>query len=242
MPNYCQQDTLTSTAKSFFAAYLGVIPYERSINLQTALMQARLNDKIPDFLLLLQHPPVLTIGRFRGKEDILVSREKLRQEGITVFHTNRGGSITYHGPGQLVVYPIISLRENNLGIRDYIQYLEEMVIKTLAIFEIEGRRIIGYPGIWVHNRKICSIGIHVSRYVATHGFALNVNTDLRHFSYINSCGDSRILMTSISNILRRKVDIKMVANEIINSFSTVFISKFKEGFNECKIIADVLNG
>jgi lipoate-protein ligase B len=123
--------------KVYVADYLGTVPYEPALRLQQRLMQARLEDVIPDVLLLLQHPPVFTIGRFRGEEDINASQEMLTQEGIAVSHTNRGGGITYHGPGQLVGYPILNLKENNPDIREYIWRLEEVIIRLLPSFNIQ---------------------------------------------------------------------------------------------------------
>jgi len=240
--NRCLADTSLTRPKIFYAGYLGIIPYEKALKLQTNIMQARIDGRIPDVLLLLQHPPVLTIGRFHGRSDILVSQEHLRQEEISIFHTNRGGSVTYHGPGQLVGYPIINLRENRISVREYVRLLEEMVIKTLYVFGIEGKRVLGYPGVWANNRKICSIGIHISRYVTMHGFALNINTNLNHFSYINPCGNSGISMTSISDILGFDVEFETVRREIIRSFATVFESQFKQGFCKCAAILDALNG
>ena len=159
-------------------------PYELALKQQQRLAQARAEGDIPDVVLLLQHPPVFTIGRFRGGEDIIVP-----PDGIAIFHTNRGGGITYHGPGQLVGYPILNLKENGLGVREYIWKLEEVIINLLLSLGIRGHRVAKYPGgVWVGNQKVCSIGIHVSRYITTHGFALNVNPDLRYFEYIKPCG------------------------------------------------------
>ena len=170
----------------YIADYLGMIPYELALERQEMLAQARAEGRIADALLLLQHPPVFTTGRFRGEEDIVASVETLAKEGIAVFSSNRGGSITYHGPGQLVGYPILNLKENGLGVLEYIRKLEEVIIKLLLTFGIQGQRVAKYPGgVWVGEEKICSVGIHVSHYITMHGFALNVNTNLRHFEYIN---------------------------------------------------------
>ncbi len=210
------------------AHYLGVIPYEHALELQQLLAQARAEGKIPDVVLLLQHPSVFTLGRFRGEEDIIVPPERLSQEGISIFHTNRGGGITYHGPGQLVGYPILNLKENSpfrpnhTGVREYIWRLEEVIIKLLLTFNIQGHRVVKYPGVWVGEEKICSIGIHVSHYITTHGFALNVNPDLRYFEYINPCGISvdttknRKVMTSISELVGYPVEVKDIIESLLH--------------------------
>lgn len=231
-----------SSKKVYVTDYLGVVPYEPALKLQERLMQARLDGVIPDVLLLLQHPPVFTIGRFRGEEDINVSQEILAQGGIAVSHTNRGGGITYHGPGQLVGYPILNLKENNTDIREYIWRLEEVAIELLTTLGIRGHRVAKYPGVWVEEEKICSIGIHVSRYITMHGFALNVNTDLRHFELINPCGLKGRVMTSVSKLLGYPVEVEEVIEPLLDCFSTVFGIKCNRGDDKCLAIRDALNG
>jgi len=211
-----------SPQKVFFADYLGLVPYETAFELQQKLVPARAENLIPDVLLLLQHPPVFTLGRFRGEKDIVASPETLAREGITVFATNRGGSVTYHGPGQLIGYPIFNLKEIELGIREYIFKLEESIIKLLLEFGIQGRRLARYPGVWVGEAKIGSVGIHVSRYITMHGFALNVNPDLRHFEYINPCGIKSKAMTSLAKILGYPISVEDVIEPLLRCFSAVF--------------------
>ncbi len=225
------------------ATYLGVIPYECALKLQQRLVQSRAEGSIPDVLLLLQHPAVLTIGRFRGQEDIIVPLERLAQEGIEVFHTNRGGGITYHGPGQLVGYPILNLRENHLGVREYIWKLEEVIIKLLLALGIQGYRVTRHPGgVWVGEKKICSVGIRVSRYITMHGFALNVGNDLQYFEYIRPCGLRSEVMTSLLELLGRPVEMETIAGNLIDSFSETFGIKFEQG--DCKWLSmlGVLSG
>ncbi len=224
--------------KVYLADYLGVIPYEPALKLQQRLVQTRTEGKIPDVLLLLQHPPVFTLGRFRGKADIVVPRETLRQKGIAVFHTNRGGSITYHGPGQLVGYPILNLKENGLGVRTYIWKLEEIIIKLLLSLGIQGRRVTNCPGVWVDKEEICSIGIHVSHHITMHGFALNVNTNLGHFEYINPCGIKGKVMTSISKILGYPLEVEAIIEALLDSFSATFGLKREQGANKWLAILD----
>ena len=225
------------------ADYLGLVPYEDALKLQQALVDARVDGKIPNALLLLQHPPVFTIGRFRGGEDIIASAETLAQEGIAVFPSNRGGSVTYHGPGQLVSYPILNLKENGLGVLEYIRKLEDVIIKLLLTFGIHGERVAKYPGgVWVGGEKICSVGIHVSHYVTMHGFALNVNTNLRHFEYINPCGIKDAVMTSISKLLGCLVEVEAAIPSLLDIFSETFGLKCERGLEKCLDMSGVLSG
>jgi len=233
---------ISTNKKVYDAAYLGLMPYELALKLQRRLAKARAQGSVPDVLLLLQHPPVFTIGRFRGEEDIIISLEKLQQEGMAVFHTNRGGSITYHGPGQLVGYPILNLAENGLGVREYIWKLEEIIIKLLLILGIQGHRVAKYPGVWVDGKKVCSIGVHVSHHITMHGFALNVNTDLRHFEYINPCGIKGQVMTSISKLLGYPIEVEAIIDALLDSFSAIFGLKRERGLDKCLAMLDVLSG
>ncbi len=201
---------------------LGVIPYELTLKLQQRLTQARAKGSIPDVLLLLEHPPVVTTGRFRGEEDLIVPPETLTKEGIAIFHTNRGGGITYHSPGQLVGYPILNLKENGLGVREYIWKLESAIINLLLKLGIQGQRVAKHPGVWVNDKKVCSIGIHISHYITMHGFALNVSNDLRYFKYIRPCGLRSEMITSLSQLLERPMEVKTIIDNLIRSFSETF--------------------
>jgi len=214
--------TVATFKKVCIAPYLGVVPYEVALKLQQRLVQARTEGKIGDVILLLQHPSVLTVGRFKGGEDITVPPETLAREGIEVFFTDRGGGITYHGPGQLVGYPIVNLRESGLGVRKYIWNLETAIIKTLLALGIQGCRLAGYPGVWANGKKVCSIGIHVSHHITTHGFALNVTTDLRYFEYVRPCGLTGEVMTSISELAGHTVETGEVIEKFLPSFSEIF--------------------
>ncbi len=222
------------------ASYLGLVPYEPALHLQQRLVAARAEYRIPDVLLLLQHPPVFTIGRFRGENDIIAPPEIMAQEGIEVFHTNRGGSVTYHGPGQLVGYPILNLRELNVGVRDYVWRLEEVIIRLLGDFAISAGRNSKYPGVWVGNEKICSLGINISRHITMHGFALNVSTNLKHFDYINPCGIKNAIMTSISKVLGHHVDIEATIEPLLQHFSDVFGVKCTRNESLVKTLPDTL--
>ncbi|MBI4186648.1 MAG: lipoyl(octanoyl) transferase LipB [Chloroflexi bacterium] len=226
----------------YLASYLGNVPYDLALKLQQELVRARMGGGIPDVLLLLQHPPVFTVGRFRGEEDIAVSPELLAQQGLAVFHTNRGGGVTYHGPGQLVGYPIVSLKEGRLGVRQYIWRLEEVVVNTLLRLGIHGHRVRGYPGVWVGDRKVCSIGIRVERCVTMHGFALNVNNDLTNFEYIRPCGLRSEVMTSLRELSGEAIEVTAVVAGLVRSFAEVFGLKYEPGDKLCLATLDVLNG
>jgi len=224
------------------ASYLGAVPYELALDLQQRLIQERAGGNIPDTLLLLEHPPVVTIGRFKGNEDLIVPEETLAKEGIAIFHTNRGGSVTYHGPGQLVGYPILNLKENRLGVREYVGKLEAVIINLLRDFGVQAQRAAGYPGVWVDQKKVCSIGIHITHQVTMHGFALNVNNDLRYFEYIRPCGMSSQTMTSLAQLLGHPVDMKIITRNLINSFSETFGLKYEPGDYQWLNIPDARNG
>ncbi|HEY82893.1 MAG TPA: lipoyl(octanoyl) transferase LipB [Dehalococcoidia bacterium] len=221
-------ENVLTKQRVYLADYLGIIPYQPALKLQERLAQARAEDEIPDVLLLLQHPPTFTIGRFRGKADIInIPRE------AAVFPTNRGGGVTYHGPGQLVGYPILNLKENGLGVRQYIGKLEEVIIKLLLGFGIRGHRVAEHPGgVWAGEHKICSIGIHVSHHITTHGFALNVSPDLGYFEYIKPCGLDGPVMTSISKLLGYPVEVEAIIPNLLNAFSEVFGLKRKSGLGQ----------
>jgi len=234
--------SISTFKKACIVPYLGIVPYEVALKLQQGLMQARAEDKIGDVLLLLQHPSVFTIGRFRGGEDIIVPPETLAREGITVFHTNRGGGITYHSPGQLVGYPIVNLKEDGLDVREYIQKLEAAVIKLLLALGIQGHRRAGYPGVWASEKKVCSIGIHVSHYITTHGFALNVTNDLQYFKYIRPCGLLGEVMTSVSELLGHWVGIKTIIEKLLPSFSETFCLSCEQESGKWLAILDAQNG
>jgi lipoate-protein ligase B len=208
--------------------YLGIISYAESQKLQHDSAGARKRHSIEDTLYLLQHEPVITLGRFKGENDVKVPYEQLRSNGISLVKTDRGGGVTYHGPGQIVGYPVINLRENGLNIPQYVRNLGEVIIKALACIGIQGGWIDRYPGVWVKGRKICSIGINVDQSVSTHGFALNVNNDLSYFQYIRPCGLSADDITSVSEQLGHPVQIEEVITHIVQAFSEVFEVRFED--------------
>jgi lipoate-protein ligase B len=234
--------SISTLNRTCIAHYPGIVPYEVALKLQQRLMQARAEGKVGDVLLLLQHPPVLTMGRFRGGEDIIVPPETLARDGIAVFHTNRGGGITCHGPGQLVGYPILDLKENGLGVREYIRKLETTIVKLLLALGIQGHRVAEYPGVWVGEKKICSIGIHVSHHITTHGFALNVSNELRYFQYVRPCGLPGEVMTSVTELLGHVVGMEAIIETLLPSFSEIFGLSCEQESDRWLSILDAPNG
>ncbi|HYZ85706.1 MAG TPA: lipoyl(octanoyl) transferase LipB [Bryobacteraceae bacterium] len=167
---------------------LGRVRYGDALLLQQSLVEQRKHSEIPDQLLLLEHPHVVTLGRNAHPENILASDDVLQRTGIEVHHIKRGGDVTYHGPGQLVGYPIFDLREWKRDVLAYVRTIEQVLIDALGTFGITGERLEGATGVWVNGAKVAAIGVHISRWVTSHGFALNVSTDLSYFQYIVPCG------------------------------------------------------
>jgi lipoyl(octanoyl) transferase len=201
---------------------LHLVTYENGMNLQQKLVDLRQREEIPDQLLLLQHPPVITLGRGGKLDNLLASPESLATHGVRFFETTRGGDITYHGPGQLVGYPILHLGEGNRDVRKYVWKLEEVLIRTVAAYGITAERVEGKRGIWVGNDKIAAIGVRIARWVTSHGWALNVATNLDHFRLITPCGLHGTGVTSIEHQLGRSVPIDEVRELLATNFAEVF--------------------
>ena len=198
-------------------SYLGCLDYQEAWDIQRALLQARQDSRINDSLLLLEHPPTYTVGRRTEVSHLLLSRERLEELGAAVIDVDRGGQATYHGPGQLVGYPIVSLRGWS-GPLHYVRTLESVLIGTLAHFEVQAVHIDGLTGVWVGDRKIAAIGVKISRGVTSHGFALNVTTDLSWFDHIISCGIPAREVTSLERVLGRSVSLEEVAGVVAGQF------------------------
>lgn len=212
----------TDVKNQAVAVSLGLVPYSEAWDIQLRMHKEVAEDSRPDTLLLLEHPHVYTLGRRGQEDDILVDSAELARLGVEVHHTDRGGEVTYHGPGQLVGYPILNLRRWGGGPLKYVRALECVLIETLAEFGVVAESE-GHPtGVWVGDRKIAAIGVKVSRRVTTHGFALNVCPDLSHFDHIVPCGmpDSRV--TSLSLELGREVAVSEVAPVLVERFGAVF--------------------
>mgnify|MGYP005848816317 CR=1 FL=1 len=203
--------------------WLGSIDYTSAWELQRRLVQQRREGTIPDTLLLLEHiPPVITLGRATQREHLLVTREQLQGLGIQLVETDRGGDITYHGPGQLVGYPILDLREHGRDVHRYLRRLEEAIIQALRHFGIEAHRKEGLTGVWVGEGKVAAIGIKVSHWMTMHGFALNICPNLSHFDLIVPCGIHDKGVTSLQNLLGQEVTLQEVVPVVVNSFANVF--------------------
>ena len=198
----------------------GMIDYEDALRLQNRLAEARGGEKIGDILLLLQHPPVITMGK-SGKVQNVLAPQAIQEKGIKVIFTDRGGDVTYHGPGQMVIYPILNLRLHGLSVPGYVWKLEETVIRLLDRFGVKARRIEKLRGVWVENEKVAALGVHLSRWISKHGLALNVNTNLDPFDLINPCGTGK-RATSMARILGRELPMEEIETLIIQCFADVF--------------------
>jgi len=203
---------------------LGLVPYGEALAVQRALVEERRAGRVGDLLLLVQHPHVLTLGvrGDGGRGHILATDEALAARGIEVFETGRGGDITYHGPGQLVGYPIIDLKPDRQDVHRYVRDLEEVLIRTAGDYGIEAERVPGLTGVWVGREKLAAIGVRIARWVTSHGFALNVSTDLDQFNLIVPCGIADRGVTSLERLLGRRVDVDEVASRIAARFGEVF--------------------
>jgi lipoyl(octanoyl) transferase len=199
---------------------LGRISYSAALELQRVLVAARKVGATPDQLLLLEHPHVITLGRNGRLENLLAGEEVLTRAGISFFPADRGGDVTYHGPGQLVGYPILDLREWKRDVGAYVRALEQVLIDTLADYGIEAGRIPKLTGVWVGERKIAAIGVHLSRWITSHGFALNVHTDLSYFQYIVPCGLTKPV-TSMAQ-LGVRATLNEVSETLAGHFGRVF--------------------
>lgn len=201
----------------------GLLPYGVALELQHQLVERRRAAQIPDTLLLLQHPHVITLGTSAHREHVLIDDEQGRLLGIDVFETGRGGDVTYHGPGQLVGYPIFDLKPDRCDLHRYVRDLEAVLIAALHTFGIAAQRKPGLTGVWVGDAKIAAIGVRVSSgWITSHGFALNVATDLAFFDSIVPCGITRYGVTSLERVLADTVDLTTVENAVIDAFHDVF--------------------
>jgi lipoyl(octanoyl) transferase len=201
---------------------LNRIDYDEAHALQKETVARLQSNRCEETLYLLEHPHVITLGRNATASSLLADSDLLRQKGVTVVETDRGGDITYHGPGQLVGYPIVKLEPGRRDIRRFVTDLEEALLRTLAHLGIVGRRDPVHRGVWVDDRKIASVGIRIARWVTSHGFALNVNTDLTYFSLIHPCGITGCQMTSISCEVGSKIDMQDVKDIFVGKFAEVF--------------------
>lgn len=204
--------------------HLGLVPYAEALELQRRVARARIAGEIPeDVLLLVEHPAVVTLGRSSKTANLLASPELLRQRGVELFEVERGGDVTFHGPGQLVGYPIIDLKRHRRDLHWYLRQVEQALIDALATFGLSAERNQGLTGVWIEGRKIASIGVHARDWVTWHGFALNVTTDLSYFDLMVPCGIQAVTMTSVARELPDTgVSVLQVANAVVEAFSRTF--------------------
>lgn len=210
--------------------YLGVVNYARGLALQNERRETLLREGPHEggYLLLLEHNPVITDGRFGRGGNIMLPQEELGRRGVETYKTGRGGDVTFHGPGQLVAYPIIDLRAFGMGARSYVRALEETIIRTLGDYDLKGVSMEKLRGVWAYGGKIASIGVSVKNGITMHGCAFNVNTDLSYFSMIIPCGLEGVRMTSIREILDEEMDFGAVTRAFVRSFGDVFKAEMRE--------------
>ena len=211
---------------SVWLVNLETIPYADALALQHCLVDVRKRGGLNDTLLLLEHPPVFTLGRNANDSNIIASPEFLQQQGIQVYHVERGGDVTYHGPGQLVGYPILDLHNFRMDVGWFVRSMEELLIRALADFGIHGKRIEKLVGVWVDTpngeAKVVQIGARIEQWITYHGFALNVDPNMQHFDLIVPCGISDKAVTSMTRLLNRPIDMDEVRKQVATRFAQVF--------------------
>ncbi len=222
---------------------LGILEYTRALALQQETLTAKIeNPDFPDRLLFVQHPPVYTLGRRGGRENLVVSESFLDEKGINIVQTDRGGNITYHGPGQAVLYPVINLELNKLSVPEFVEGLEEIMKRTCEAFDVPADRDERNHGLWVGDKKIGSVGISIKKGVSIHGLALNVNPDMAPFTWINPCGLANQAMTSIAlenQSPQQSIDKESDDNDkkLMDKIAQCFVQYFSEIF-QCEIAKD----
>ena len=213
----------SSQSRALYVLPLGLLPYTAALTLQRSVARGRISGEVTeDVLLLLEHPPVVTLGRSSKEKHLVASPELLRARGVELHEVERGGDVTFHGPGQLVGYPIIDLKRHKHDLHWYLRQVEEALIRALGELGIAAERKAGLTGVWTGARKIASIGVHARDWVTWHGFALNVSTDLSYFELIVPCGIDGVVMTSMARELGTPVDMVSVEDAVVRAFASVF--------------------
>jgi lipoyl(octanoyl) transferase len=216
-------DAAASRSRVLEVRRLGLVPYAEALDLQKALVEERRAGRVPDLLLLLQHPAVITLGvRRDSRSHVTASERQLAMHGIEVQETGRGGDVTYHGPGQIVGYPILDLRPDRCDVHRYVRDLEEVMIRVCSDYGVAAHRVEGLSGAWVGAEKIGAIGVRISRWITSHGFAFNVTTRLEDFQLIVPCGIADRGVTSLGKLLGEAPSIEQVEDRFIRRFAEVF--------------------
>jgi lipoate-protein ligase B len=219
---------MTSDLPDGWIANLGHAKYLEVLDLQRELVKLRQAHRIPDTLLLVEHEPVITLGRRGSTSNILSSPEQLASQGIRIHRVERGGDVSYHGPGQLVGYPVIDLAERKIGVRQFVDLLEETIILTLVDFDIRAGRESQHRGVWVEDLKVAALGVAVKRWVSFHGFALNVSPNLDHFCHINPCELGHEQVTSMASLLGKAPSMMAVGDTVMRKFAELFPAQWRE--------------
>jgi len=214
--------------RSGYIIDLGLLDYQKAWDLQHQLWSRRVEEELPDVLLILEHPHVITLGRRGDRSHLIASSEVLEEMKIPVFHVERGGDVTYHGPGQMVVYPILNLKEYGYRVVRYVGQLEEVILRVLRDFGIEGRRDPSNRGVWAGEKKIASVGVAIKRRVSLHGIALNYETDLKYFNLINACGLEGKKVTSVAEILGTGISRARLLERVISHVKEIFERNWEE--------------
>ena len=217
-------DVVSAVRRTFEVRRLGTVPYADALVLQRGLVEERRVGRVGDLLLLLQHPPVITLGvkGDGGRSNVLVTDQRLAELGVEVSETGRGGDVTYHGPGQIIGYPILDLKPDRCDVHRYVRDLEEVMIRVCADYGVGAGRIAGLTGTWIGDEKVGAIGVRISRWITSHGFAFNVTTNLADFQLIVPCGIADHGVTSLEKATGRALSIAAVEDRIVDQFSAVF--------------------
>ena len=203
--------------------WLGQVDYGRAWDIQARLVSDRTKEKRNHSVLFLEHPPTYTLGRGGNTDHLLITEDRLKELGAVMYRTDRGGDITFHGPGQLVGYPILDLKQLGIGIKTYVRGLEEVLIRALSVSGVNGERLPGFPGVWVRDEKVAAIGVRLNRNrITSHGFALNVNNDLAYFSNIIPCGIRDKKVTTLKRLTNRAVQPVDILKDVVAAFGEVF--------------------
>ncbi len=214
--------------RSGYIIDLGLVDYQKAWDLQHQLWSKRVEEALPDVVLILEHPHVITLGRRGNRSHLIASSEVLEAMKIPIFHVERGGDVTYHGPGQVVVYPILNLKEYGYRVVRYVGQLEEVVLRVLRDFGIEGRRNSLNRGVWVNEEKIASVGVAIKRRVSLHGIALNYETDLKYFDLMNACGLEGKKVTSMAKVLGMGISRARLLERVVFHFKEIFERNWEE--------------